>query len=1013
MPEYDFFELTGVSLEEDKPANVKSAISHKEKELGESMSTSDQSKRREAEAQLKFLRAKRDELFGSNGNFKSSFSAMVKARTAELKKRLEIRVKIEAATRSSRVVTKGKIKSIRNNKAVSGGLPLKDIEDVYTANGFRIEDIAPSAHMPKFPANIESIYRELDELRERVHRDMAINPSRNSADNVRDLYSFVSYISGGNPKAKTCRHYQAQKLKEICEAYQRKYTGYNSGTIEKLAANIAGQAASHVFDSEEHRKGYEQYILYTDSELQKLFAVIRDLSDADKRDPYIADYFIREINSVFTDYNTALAIYNSEARMLNDPYEPQQPIFTVKCSHCHAVCEFTSLEEAQRLNKCTNCGEKLYKKCPKGHYVLLSDKKCPDCGYSFPDAEKFAEFSAMAEAEIKRGNFEKARDFLRSATIADPEEKAKIKSLEKQISKAEKEFNAPIDKLSTLIKERKFFEASVLADSLAVSRNDDSFIRLQSKINSVLSECKKDFSSAPTQIGKVNACYDILERCRDFKPAIDFLASCEPMPCAFLKASADDERLAITLTWPNTGERGITYTLVRRKSAVPPDRANDGDIILSGSSKLSYRDERIEPGIIYSYSIFTYRQGLYSQPKSISASVMPPVSEINHIQNGHSIFLSWTVPGNCSGVSVSQKSEGAGKLLNPSAEKSIAVEGLEFGRIYSFLLTAKYPAGCSRRVGYDVTLTPEIKPFTITAAKVSDNLYRFSWSITESGAEIQILSGHDVIASARSEMRSCQVRLKSDTYHVIKARTLSCGNMLFSKNEVRLNTFSACEIDDSRTAIEETEQGKVHISLIPSVKKNDHLKNFAYFVRTNESWGSENDVISRVPDCNILSADSVMKKGCIDIEIDAGDEESYCVTVFALYKSGEAEIISQPWKRLLQRPLKVNVFVSVSRSFFSGIKFNVRVEANRPLKRWPGFVVCISSDGGPLLSHTDPNAVTVLDVEEKIYPVQTLQYSFDIKRNIPRGEKLYMFWKDIKQGENFVFRWDSGFNGTA
>ena len=978
MPDYDFFEMTGVSLEEDKAPAVRAAIDRKLKELGEAMSTSNQEKRREAEAGRKFLQDKRDEMFGNGANFKPVFSAMVKARIELLKKRLDSRVKIEAAARSVHTVTTGKLKSIRNNVAVSGGLPLAEIRAVYEANGFTVEETPAPVSLPKFPRNIENTYRELGEFRERVRKDMAINPKRESADGVEDLYTFAAYISDDIASAGSYRKYPVSRLKSICDEYQRRYTALQDGTVEKLAANIAGQAASHVFDSEDHRKSYDLYILYRSPELQELFSYMRGLDDADKRDPEIADFCIKKIAAVFGDSDIALTLYNSEARIINNPYIPSNPIFTVRCAHCHTMCEFHSVSEARTRNRCTNCGEKLYKQCPHGHYVLIDADKCP-CGHVFPDNAAFTRFFAQAEAFLRSRNFVEARNMLSRAAAADPSEIAKTSELERRINIAEG-----------------------------------------------LSECQRAFASAASapQIQKVNTCLDILSRYPDFKPAQDFLSHTPPLPCVSLSASADDENTTISLMWKPSGEYGVKYTLVRKAGNHPPVSPSDGDVILKDSHELSCVDKGIEAGSNrYSYSVFARRSGLYSPPVSAGAAVLSAVSGVRHTQSGNTLRLFWTQPNKCSGVRVvCQAGNNAPKVLAESAVNSITVDNIEFGKRYSFALTVyySYRTEQSRTVHYDVIPTPEVKPFTISAARVSENLYRISWSIIESGSDVRILLGDEAVGGARSEMRSCQLRLRPDRYYVLRGAVSSGGKVLYSSNNVEISTFSACTVDDSRTEITEEAvhsgtAGTVHISLAVSVRRRPGLKKFVYFVRTDGTWASERDVSKQDSAMRAVSADSVLNSGILKIDVNAQSEDSFNITLFAVYEAGGSDVVSAPCRKTISRPLNANVFCSVARPLFRNMQFHFRGEANRPARRWPGFVVCVSSDGRPLLNYTDSNAVIVLEAEavSPSLPSEHHEQTLEITRKLPKGTIVYLFWKDLKPEENFVFRWENGFNGTV
>ncbi len=70
----------------------------------------------------------------------------------------------------------------------------------------------------------------------------------------------------------------------------------------------------------------------------------------------------KKITDVFGDSDVALAIYNSEAGLRDDPYVPEKASFSVKCVNCQNVSEFVSIKEAKKVNKCRHCGKEFYKK---------------------------------------------------------------------------------------------------------------------------------------------------------------------------------------------------------------------------------------------------------------------------------------------------------------------------------------------------------------------------------------------------------------------------------------------------------------------------------------------------------------------------------------------------------------------------------------------------------------------------------------------------------------------------
>jgi hypothetical protein len=199
-----------------------------------------------------------------------------------------------------------------------------------------------------------------------------------------------------------------------------------------------------------------------------------------------------------------------------------------------------------------------------------------------------------------------------------------------------------------------------------------------------------------------------------------------------------------------------------------------------------------------------------------------------------------------------------------------------------------------------------------------------------------------------------------------------------------------------------------------SVRRRLGLKKFVYFIKTDGTWASEHDVLSQSSAFQTASADTVLNSGVVRIDVSAQGEDSYNITLFAVYNAGGREIVSAPCRKTINRPLNANIFCSVSRSWFKNVQFNFRGEANRPVRCWPGFLVCVSSDGRPLVNYTDSNAVIVLDAEavSPSEPSKHLEQTLEITRKLYKGTRLYLFWKDLKPGENFVFRWDKGFNGT-
>ena len=1026
MPDYDLFDMTGISPYETKGAIIKSLLDKKEQELKEKLGVvSQDTERNEINAQIAFLRQKRGEILDkAQKKLTDEFRNLAKAKIAELRKRLTARILLEKRGRAGRelVITNGRIKRIRQSRIK---LSEKDIEKLYTDNGFRIDKIEPSKAMPNFPSNREKIAIEIESLKQKVQKAKKLNPNLQDADFIKDLYDFAAYVSDDVENARDYRTFSTKQLSKILEAIKQKFTMMNSETVEKTESNIAGYAVSYVFDSDAHRKGYDQYLLYSSPELTELFANMKGLSESDLRDPDIAELCIKEIEKVFGDYDVALAIYNDKAGFRNDPYIPDRAVFVVRCAHCQVICEFSSPEEAQKLNKCTNCGEKLYKKCSEGHNVLMSLMKCPDCGYDFPDAAKFIKFMTRAESALRQNDFTAARLALDQARISDTTKIAEISALEAKISKAEKAYNEPVEKLNELMKSLKFEEASRFADVVAVSRPDINISVQRRKISDVLSECKRIFASAKNDVDKVNSCLDILKKCSDFKLAHDFLAMTPPAPCKMLKITANNEKNEAILSWNNTGEREVKYALIRKKGTQPPANEKDGECLFNDSSEFSFKDTRLEAGVIYSYSIFAKRIARYSAPMSASTMILTKISDVQFNQKGRKLYISWPVPANCAGVSVSYQMGGVEKILPSNTANSAMLDDVVLNQRYIFIFKAMYVGlGNSDASRFSFTPTAEIRDFSIDCRHVKDNIYECSWSIMESGIDIQILSGNEVLKHIRSEMRSCQINLAANKYHVIKAQASSGGNLISSINTVKINTYKACVIDNQRTLIDETvisdfaggSSHKITISMVLSENPPANLKSFAYFIRTDGTWAEEHEVRTQNSDVKIVDAGAWRQNRVIEIALQASNEDKYYLTLFAIYDDGKSEAISAPCKKILPRPVKAMVFWKIQSSLFGKRKLVLRLEANRPLSQRPGLVLCTSStEGIPVLNLKDAHAVKVLELLPADFDSsqENISETFDITASLKKGQYVNLFVKEAEIGKNFDIRWDSGFRGTV
>ena len=269
-------------------------------------------------------------------------------------------------------------------------------------------------------------------------------------------------------------------------------------------------------------------------------------------------------------------------------------------------------------------------------------------------------------------------------------------------------------------------------------------------------------------------------------------------------------------------------------------------------------------------------------------------------------------------------------------------------------------------------------------------------------------------------MRACQISLKENRYYVIRAKALSGGEFKSSTNEININTYSPCVIDEEKTEIREN-GNNINISVALSGNIPDNLKYVAYFVRDNDKDPSESEVLSPTSGCEIIYAEGLKRNGKkINITVPPKGSSKIFVTIFAVYQDGGSERISAPCKKMFIIPLFVKVFWKIRRRFFGifGNKYLVvRFKANRPLLCRPAFVLCKSKNRKPVLNPSDINADTILEkkTEETLSGEKSeISCNFEIEQKLANGQELFLFIRNTRVDESYdAPRWEEGFNGRA
>jgi biotin carboxyl carrier protein len=199
------------------------------------------------------------------------------------------------------------------------------VEDVFRSAGFTVRSTADLfKKYPGFPTNADKIYAELEAFRN--SKDPKPNTNGAALKRVEDLYDFAAYLAGEPENAAVYRSKSTDELKSRFDGLAKEYST-RTDNFGHLCSSLATYGKTYVFDSEDHRQGYEAYLKYKNPSLTRLFSQMKSFSMHQLLEPKFAEACIKEISAVFGDYEVSLAIYNKEAGFKDEFYIPEKTIF--------------------------------------------------------------------------------------------------------------------------------------------------------------------------------------------------------------------------------------------------------------------------------------------------------------------------------------------------------------------------------------------------------------------------------------------------------------------------------------------------------------------------------------------------------------------------------------------------------------------------------------------------------------------------------------------------------------
>ena len=1024
MADYDFFDLTGLPFDppEKSAKKVKAAIDKKVKELGASLgSETQQVKRDEITAHIKLLNDTGATILTPDGKkvVESSYSTLAEARTQAEIAKLRATANLMALT-GTKVITDTAIKDLRKERKLSD----EHVREVFSNLGFTVRSFEGIDIAGLFPKQV----KKTDEYLSALSKTKDPNPNGADTSLVTDLYSFAAYLMGEPESSVIYRGKATSELLSIFDTFSKKFSQRNDN-LGKLCASIATAGKTYIFNSDENRNKYEFHLKYKTQDLNSLFDSMRGVPKQVLLEASFAEPCIKRIaETLDCNYEIALAVYNKEG---NVSYFPKASVYLVKCQFCGTMNQYQSEQDAIRANACSNCKKALFKKCTKcGRMVLTSLDKCPysDCGFVFASAAMFGKYYAAAEEALRKSDFDLARKYLFEAQTADPSEKRRIERLTSTINAEEIRNKEPLNELRALTSAKLYVKAQAELPRIIREYPNLNIADIERSIKETITKADSSFTLAQslTVSKQADVCVSILQYCADHQPSLNFLHATQPVPSRSLSATADSAKGCINLAWTISEERGIKYHLVRKTGKMPPVSVSDGTLLLEDTNATSFCDKTATPGQSYSYSMFISRMGVFSNAATKVAVLYSDVQNLRAVQNRDSIRLTWDMPQNNMGATVTRTMSGKDIILSHSAYGSFEDSDIQYGVAYTYKVSVNY-ADTMSSPGIKTVITPLviIDSFRIKATQVKDNVYKVSWDIKQPKVDLRIMVNKSLSSECTSDVNAAQISLPKESFSTISVMAYSGGKWVESENSVQVNTYSPCAIDKSRTELTEetitTPKGTVYsveLKIRLSQRIQGNVAGFYYAVRTTSSasrWAAIEE-IGKVHDIGKVSIRQYKEKDGIIYSGSVTDERTFYISVFTIYDVGGKEVISEPKTFKVDRTISADLFWRVSKSFLGALKLTIFAVGNRPIEHIPELILCGCNAGEFIINHDDPKAVefiriNAVDLEK---PQKEYSQSYDLEKvNYRKNMKFFLFEANPVRSEKFTLRWFQGFSGKV
>ncbi len=459
-----------------------------------------------------------------------------------------------------------------------------------------------------------------------------------------------------------------------------------------------------IFDPKkpEARTKYDNTLQYIT--LVPLFEVLKSQPNEVKKEDKFVEHYLSKIKAVFDSDELAIAIYNKEAGLLSDPYEPAKVTISIRCSNCGTMNSFPSHEHAKK-GKCQICGLPFYVPCPNcGQLIPASSNVCASCNFNVGEFHKTRQYFTNAKNALLKGDMNEAHLYLEQAMTADPKraELGKIpdfNDVSRKIQTGYEQYSKYFTGITNLIASKSFVKAKAECENVKRNYPSLDISSHMKKINEALDKAKAMMPS-PTDYteGAALKCFEILEMVVDYLPAKEHLRKVNlTPPTDFRVVALQGAAFGVSISYSPSKHSRVAYYLTRNDKHVPATYT-DGVILLKESTQTRYEDSKIEPGKAYYYAVFVTREGVVSPGASARFAYYADVEKLEAMPVGAIASISFQLPTNAMGVRIFRKENGIpssandpqAQLVCPNSRTAFEDKSVQLDHQYGYLVQAIY-----------------------------------------------------------------------------------------------------------------------------------------------------------------------------------------------------------------------------------------------------------------------------------------------------------------------------------